>query len=196
MENVCLGWTGGMEGILPRNLPGWPSSGNEPPQRLPPALSLDGSSHDSWRPHSRLRPKKRVSSSATPSVSLADVCQSPMETYPSVPERVVGQVVAGEVVVDVLVVPVDDRVDLEIAVLQREDVEVLARRGLRSAQADDPAARAELVERSLHRLDLVHAVVALDALESLLPLLAPARLLPGRAELRTVDLDVQAAAAR
>ena len=33
----------------------------------------------SCRPHSRFRPKKRASSSAMPSVSLCDVCQSPID---------------------------------------------------------------------------------------------------------------------
>src|SRR5262249_14576111 len=92
-------------------------------------------------------------------------------------ERVVGEVVTREVVVDVLVVPVDDRVDLEIAVLEAEHAELAPRRRLRAPQPDDPAVRVELGERSLHRLDLVHLVVALDALEALLPQLAEARLL-------------------
>src|SRR5262249_31992288 len=49
------------------------------------------------------------------------------------PERVVGQVVARQIVVDVLVVPVDDRVHLQVAVLDTEDRQVAARLALRAS---------------------------------------------------------------
>ena len=105
------------------------------------------------------------------------------------PERVVRQLVARQVVVDVLVVPVDDRVDLQIAVLHPEHVQMPSRRGLRAPEPDDPRDRVELVEGTLHRLDLVHLVVRRDAVEPMLPALAEARLLPRGAERRAALPD-------
>ena len=60
-----------------------------------------------------------------------------------------------------------------------------------AAQAREPGRDAEFGQRAPHRLGLAQVVVALDALDALLPEPAVARLEPGRRHLRLVDLEVE-----
>ena len=107
------------------------------------------------------------------------------------PQRVIGQIEFLQVVVNVLVAPVDDRQKLEQAVLQPQHLELAAGVGLTAAQAGKPGPRLQVTQGTLHRLHLVELVVAADTLYSLLPQLAVTGLLPGRRAGGLIDLEVE-----
>lgn len=106
------------------------------------------------------------------------------------PEWVVGQVVLLEVVEDVFVAPVDDRQELEAAALDAEHRQLATAAGLLPAQAGEPGLGPQLTQGAVHRLHLVELVVAGDPLNPLLPQETKSRLLPGRAELGPIDLEI------
>src|SRR5688500_14046305 len=105
-----------------------------------------------------------------------------------VPQRVVGQAVSLQIVPDVTIGPVGDRMQFPAAVAQFQEVDAGARAGLIAAQAGDPGAYAQFVERALHGFHLAQPVVAIDAFDALFPESAHPRLHPGGADLRAVDL--------
>src|SRR5690606_22355027 len=107
------------------------------------------------------------------------------------PQGVVGQPVAGQVPADVAVGPVGDGVQLPAVVLALQELDVGAGAALAAAQAGDPGAHAQLGQGALHRLDLAPAVVALLAFDVVFPDAAHARVHPGHADLRAVDLEVE-----
>src|SRR5688572_659840 len=110
----------------------------------------------------------------------------------TLPQRVIRQAVALQVVVHVAVGPVEDRMDL---VARRADaldrLDGRARARLLAPQPGEPGADGKFRERALHRLDFVDLVVALDAGSAVFPEPAVARLDPGRRLHRAVDAQVE-----
>jgi hypothetical protein len=58
-------------------------------------------------------------------------------------------------------------------------------------RAGEPGAHAQIVQRTLHRFDLVDLVVALQAIGALFPQLAVARFLPTGAGRRAVHMQIE-----
>ncbi len=106
------------------------------------------------------------------------------------PQRVVGEVELLEVVEDILVAPVDHRQELETAALDAQHRQLATAAGLLPAQAGEPGLGPQLTQGAVHRLHLVELVVAGDPLHPLLPQKAKSSLLPGRAELGPIDLEI------
>ena len=96
-----------------------------------------------------------------------------------------------QVLVHGAVIPVDDRQHFEHAALDRQHRQGCTAAGLLAAQTRKPGLSLQLFQRAVHRLDFVDLIVFLNALNALLPQLAVARLLPGRAFSGAVDLQVQ-----
>src|SRR6185312_7854719 len=108
-----------------------------------------------------------------------------------VPQRVVWQAMAAQVMTDIAVAPVGQRMQFPAAMPPFENIDRGAAARLLPAQAGDPAARVQLVQGPLHRLDLAQLVVAIDPGNALLPQAPVARLHACRAERRLVNLEVQ-----
>ena len=83
---------------------------------------------------------------------------------------------------------------LPATIAQLEELDAGTAGRLLPPQPGDPRAHAQLAQRALHRLDLAHVVVALQAVAAGLPQLAEARLHPRDADLRAEHLQVQAEA--
>ncbi|VGQ01370.1 hypothetical protein SB00610_04953 [Klebsiella quasipneumoniae subsp. similipneumoniae] len=96
-----------------------------------------------------------------------------------------------QVLIHCPVIPVDNRQHLEHPALDRQHRKRSPTARLLAAQTGKPRLRVELFQRPVHRFNLVDLIVFLNALNALLPQLAVARLLPGRAFSRAVDLQVQ-----
>ncbi len=107
------------------------------------------------------------------------------------PQGVVGEVELFEVVVHILVAPVDHRQKLEAAALDGQYRQLATAARLLAAQPREPGAGTQLLQGALHGFDLVELVVAGDPFHSLLPQLAITRLLPGGGEYRPVGLQVE-----
>ena len=107
------------------------------------------------------------------------------------PQGMVGEVKLGEVLVDHPIIPVDNGVNLDHAVLHLKDAEFRAGLGLLAAQPGDPGAGAEFADGALHGFDFVELVILLNAFDAMFPLLAIPGFLPGGAEGGAVDLEVQ-----
>ncbi len=106
------------------------------------------------------------------------VCGIAYRQVALLPQRVIAQPMFGQVLVNLAVVPVDDRQDLEHPALHRQHRQIGAAAGLLAPQAGEPALRPQRLQRAVHRLDLVDLVVLLNPFHALLPQFAVARLLP------------------
>src|SRR6185295_10203899 len=108
-----------------------------------------------------------------------------------VPQRVVRQAVGLEIQVHVAIRPVEDRMHLEAAIAYLEWIELRAALGLAAAQAREPAADAERLQRAPHGLDLADLEILVESCAALLPQLAVLRLELGHALVAGEGADVE-----
>ncbi len=92
------------------------------------------------------------------------------------PQRVIAQPVLGQILVNLAVVPVDDRQDLEHPALHRQHRQIGAAAGLLAPQAGEPALCPQRLQRAVHRLNLVDLIVLFNPFHALFPQLAVAPL--------------------
>ena len=107
-----------------------------------------------------------------------------------IPERMVGQVVLLQVVIDLPIAPVEDGIDLPNLVLLFEEGPFLPRTGLLPTQTGEPCGGPELGDRTVHRLDFIHLVVALQTVQSLFPEPPMEGFQMGRREVGTIDFEI------
>lgn len=141
-------------------------------------------------PHSRFRPKKRVSSSACRVPSDA-WCGNRRWTRSLVPTVVVRQLVRLQVLPHVAIGPVGDGADFVALTALLHDWRLRAAAGLAAAQAGEPGAHVEFVQGAAHRFDLAQVVVLIDADHALFPQAAVARFHPGAADQRAIYLEIE-----
>ncbi len=102
------------------------------------------------------------------------------------------KIVLLQIVMNLTVVPVDNRQHLEHAALHAEHRQIRTTAGLIAPQPGEPGLRAQRLQRAVHRLNLVHLVILFNAFHALLPQLAVARFLPGCRGFGAEHLQIQA----
>src|SRR5690606_24839790 len=106
-------------------------------------------------------------------------------------ERMIREIVGAHVAVHVLLGKPEDRIHLVHVALALHRAEAGAERRLSSSQAGDPRRRLELLERALHRLDLVQVVIKVERALVAFPELAVERFLARRRDARRVHAHVE-----